>query len=123
MPYLPKKECYLPQCRKEAIGKTPYCKDHQHLSGSGFGKGRYVRDDRYNDIRWRKLSMHVRRLNPICEACKKSGRVSAAEVTDHIVPWKSGKTEAERNDLFWDRDNLQALCNKCHNSKSAKERD
>jgi hypothetical protein len=37
-------------------------------------------------------------------------------VVDHIKPWRTGKTEQERYDLFWDVNNWNALCNICHNS-------
>lgn len=39
----------------------------------------------------------------------------AAEVTDHIIPHRGGI------DLFWNRDNWQSLCKRCHDRKTAME--
>ena len=65
----------------------------------------------YNSAAWRKLSLMHRKRHPVCEICK----ATASKVTDHIQPIsKGGKM------LDWD--NLQALCVKCHNKKSANER-
>lgn len=53
------------------------------------------------------------RDHPLCVECEKAGRVTAATVPDHVVPlWKGGPdTEA----------NLQALCQPCHDRKTAAE--
>jgi 5-methylcytosine-specific restriction endonuclease McrA len=42
--------------------------------------------------------------------CKKQGRVTAAQVVDHITPHKMDMV------LFWDTDNWQSLCKRCHDS-------
>jgi 5-methylcytosine-specific restriction protein A len=53
--------------------------------------------------------------NPLCVECERQGRITPATVVDHIIPHK-GNLE-----LFWDEDNLQALCKPCHDRKTAKE--
>ncbi|MEK4492972.1 HNH endonuclease [Paenibacillus sp. FSL L8-0493] len=47
--------------------------------------------------------------------CTKAGKVEAATVVDHIVPHKGDK------ELFWQRDNWQALCKACHDTKTVRE--
>lgn len=64
---------------------------------------------------------------PYCRKCKQEKGIvkdvtgKRAGVADHIIPFESGKTKAEKWELFTDFDNLQTLCFSCHNSKSATE--
>jgi 5-methylcytosine-specific restriction protein A len=53
--------------------------------------------------------------HPLCEECRRKGKIRAAEVVDHIVPHKGNMR------LFWDRSNWQALCKGCHDAKTARE--
>lgn len=69
----------------------------------------------YNNARWRAASKAFRILNPLCKDCEKHGAIKAAEVVDHIKPHK-GNLE-----LFWNASNLQSLCKRCHDAKSARE--
>jgi 5-methylcytosine-specific restriction enzyme A len=68
----------------------------------------------YNSNRWRKLRLLVLNEEPLCRTCKSEGQVVAGAVVDHITPINEGGDP-------YDRNNLQALCHKCHNSKSARE--
>ena len=65
----------------------------------------------YNTTEWRKLRANRLMRDPICHGCKKA----MATVLDHIKPVRLGGE-------FWNESNHQPLCDKCHNSKSAKER-
>ncbi len=67
----------------------------------------------YN-YKWQKLRQHFLMMNPLCHDCEAEGRVVAANVVDHIKPHK-GDLE-----IFWDYDNLRALCSSHHNRKTAK---
>ena len=69
----------------------------------------------YQKQRWRKASKLFRTNNPLCRYCERAGRVKAAAVVDHIEPHKGNL------DLFWNEENWQSLCAKCHNEKSSKE--
>ena len=71
-----------------------------------------VRDKRYDKRRWRKLRAVFIRRHPMCSfpGCNKAG-----EVVDHIDPIRQGGA-------MYDWANLQTLCHKHHNSKSATER-
>lgn len=46
--------------------------------------------------------------------CRSVSKVMPAYLVDHIVPVKHGGE-------FWDRENLQPLCNDCHEIKSNAE--
>ena len=66
---------------------------------------------------WDKRAKHWRtHVQKVCQQCIKEGRVSPAEVVDHIIPHKGDMR------LFWNEDNWQSLCTPCHNAKSATEK-
>ena len=60
------------------------------------------------DATWERLSRMVRRERPVCEHCQ----VRPSRLVDHIVPLRAGGARLEIG-------NLQALCNRCHNRKTA----
>jgi len=51
---------------------------------------------------------------PLCSWCSDVGRVKPARVVDHIVRVRDGGE-------FWDLNNLQTMCDACHNAKSGRE--
>ncbi len=69
----------------------------------------------YNNARWKQASKAFRKMNPLCAECEKHGAINPSEVVDHIIPHKGNE------DLFWNADNWQALCKRCHDVKSARE--
>lgn len=68
----------------------------------------------YNTARWRRKSLAQRTKEPLCRYCLAQGRVSEAEVADHVVPHR-GDLE-----LFY-LGELQSLCATCHSSLKARE--
>jgi len=66
-------------------------------------------EPRYNSTQWRKYRRAFLSQHPTCAEC---GHI--AEVVDHITPVRLGGD-------FWQPDNHQALCHRCHNSKSGRE--
>ena len=52
--------------------------------------------------------------NPLCVMCNDKGRITSARVVDHITPVRHGGD-------FWNTNNLQPMCDSCHNSKSGSE--
>lgn len=62
---------------------------------------------------WRKLRARVLVDEPLCRHCKRCGRVTAANVVDHISGDPSDNSS----------ENLQALCEPCHNLKTARGND
>lgn len=73
------------------------------------------RDPFYHTNRWRVESKQFLEENPLCAECKKTGMLTEAKITDHIIP----------KDICpdpWDRTNWRPLCKKCHSVKSAKDK-
>lgn len=68
----------------------------------------------YHSTRWRRLRERKLLANPLCEACASRGRIIAATVVDHITPINEGGAAL-------DMQNLQSLCDRCHNRKSGRE--
>jgi 5-methylcytosine-specific restriction enzyme A len=87
----------------------PY-KPNPKIKRKAFANKPVFSDGPYNSSAWRKLRSQVLREYPVCNECKRAPSV----VADHITPVRLGGD-------FWDINNLQGLCERCHNSKSAKE--
>ena len=70
----------------------------------------------YKKSIWQKIRKQKLMQSPLCEFCIKRGKQRATVCIDHI--------QAHRGNwkLFLDFNNLQGLCKKCHNIKSAKEK-
>ena len=79
-------------------------------------QGRRLHDNGefYRSTRWRRRRLPKLDADPLCEECKRRGLVTPATVVDHIVPINEGGAAM-------DMDNLQSLCDKCHNRKSGIE--
>lgn len=94
--------------REPCPAGTKYCDAHRSLhpeeNHSAAGRG-------YNS-RWYKVSRQFLFVHPLCAECLKSGKYVRATVVDHIVPHRGDKT------LFWDQNNWQALCKRCHDRKT-----
>lgn len=69
----------------------------------------------YNGRKWRKLRALQLEKFPLCKQCESKGETAIATVADHIVPVKKGGDG-------YNMDNLQSLCKKCHDSKSARDK-
>lgn len=84
-------------------GETP---THDQQRGNSAERG--------YDHRWRKARARWLVDHPLCVECKSQGKVTAADVVDHVTPHRGDKR------LFWDRSNWQSLCAACHNRKTRK---
>ena len=80
-----------------------------------FGGFRHHNTEFYQSTPWRKLRALKLEQEPMCEECLKAGRLTPAQMVDHIVPINKGGTSL-------DIENLQSLCNACHARKSAKDK-
>ena len=69
----------------------------------------------YSYSLWQKLRKVILRNSPLCVYCQKKGILTPAEVVDHIKPHRGDR------ELFFDANNLQSLCKKCHDSDKQKE--
>jgi 5-methylcytosine-specific restriction protein A len=69
------------------------------------------RHERGYGAAWDKLRARIlTRDKHLCQACKRKGRLTAANQVDHIKPKAKGGTDDEQN--------LQSLCKPCHDAKS-----
>jgi 5-methylcytosine-specific restriction protein A len=89
------------------------CGGTRTLAGCDTCKKRYPKHklttaERGYDSKWKRLSERYRSENPLCEACQNDGKVEPATEVHHIIPAK----QSEYHRL--NRDNLMALCSKCH---------
>ena len=71
--------------------------------------------ERGYNTQWRKARLRFLHSHPLCELCKRQGKLVEATVVDHIVPHRGDKK------LFWDESNWQALCKPCHDKKTWSE--
>jgi len=81
--------------------------------------GRYHRErsaDLYHTAQWTRLSAAFRATHPLCAECQRRGIIKAATVVDHITPYPICK------DYFFDRSNLQALCDECNHEKGQRDK-
>jgi 5-methylcytosine-specific restriction protein A len=104
-------------------GKTGYCAAHievwnyrERTRKADNKKHRLATDEQereryefYKSKTWRKLRKLQLASEPLCRLCKRPARV-----VDHIVQISLG---GERYDM----DNLQSLCDRCHNIKRGEE--
>jgi len=65
--------------------------------------------------RWAKYSKGRLKRHPLCVICLEEGKTTPATCTDHISPHKGLRSK------FWNKYNLQSLCETCHNVKTATE--
>jgi 5-methylcytosine-specific restriction endonuclease McrA len=56
----------------------------------------------------RNAMAHHKRSHPLCVGCQAIGRVTAAEVTDHVIPARGDHA------LLWDQGNWQSVCRRHH---------
>ena len=81
--------------------------------------GKYVREasaQPYHTARWTRLSAAFRAEHPLCAICLSQGKYVPSTCVDHIVPWPVCE------DRFFDRSNLQALCDRCNNEKGQRDK-
>lgn len=105
MPTKPKRPCRHPGCPKLTDGV--YCEEHQKTANAQYNK--YQRDPQSNKRygrAWKRIRDRHIKAHPLCEECKKNGRITAAEEVHHILPLSQGGTHADSN--------LMSLCKSCH---------
>lgn len=106
-----------------------YCDKHKSAIRKQDDANRGTAAERGYDSKWTKARVYYLRSHPLCVHCKRDGRVTAAQVVDHIVPHKLKDARdskdatriAAASALFWDSSNWQSLCKSHHDSKTATE--
>lgn len=116
MPTTPKRPCRYEGCRNLCEYGHSYCKLHLQKQMNDYN--RYNRDKEvqafYTSKAWKSTRMHKLRDQPLCEECLRQNRITPAVLVDHIIPIKNGGAKLDYN-------NLQSLCQVCHEIKSIKE--
>jgi len=68
----------------------------------------------YGNQKWRKLRIQKLQDQPLCEACEKNNKVTAAVDIHHMQSFMSTEDEELKYQLFYAYDNLMSLCKECH---------
>ena len=114
MPYKAKKPCVHPGCRK--LTNRRYCEEHAKAEAKRYNQ--FERDPvtskRYGRS-WARLRAAFLAANPLCELCKKDGRLTPAQMVHH----KKKLADGGKNEWA----NLMALCQECHSRLHAKQGD
>lgn len=99
-----KQRCRVNGCSVLTRSASGYCE--QHEIGHRKEKGDFKKADPiYLSSRWRKLRERKLMIEPLCELC---GGVTVATIVHHKREIKAG------GDPF-NIDNLQSICQECHN--------
>jgi 5-methylcytosine-specific restriction protein A len=65
----------------------------------------------YSTMRWQRIRRYQLSEHPLCKLCAETGKVTPAEVVDHIEPHGG-----DRLKFFCGMEGLQSLCKRCHDS-------
>ena len=97
------------------MGRLPWDSSNRVEKTSGVYQ-RERSSDLYHTYRWTKLSAAFRAAHPLCAECNRKGIIKPATVVDHIIPYPICK------DYFFDRSNLQSLCDECNHEKGQRDK-
>ena len=115
----PLKPCNKPGCPN--LTHTTYCEQHQKTKAENNRYyDKYHRTDRskkfYHSSAWKKVRKLIKvRDNGLCQECLDNKRITVGTIVDHIIP-----LSVDWNKRL-DEDNLQLLCQSCHNKKTAED--
>ena len=110
MPYKLKTPCAFPGCSQ--IIKGAYCEQHRQQRAKELDSSRLSSTDRGYDTSWLKVRKMKLNHNSICEHCNRV----VASLVHHIKPIST------HPHLRLDLNNLQSLCNPCHEAIHRGER-
>ena len=108
MPRSAPRPCSAPTCTVLVRDGSGRCPAHP--------RGTWVKVTPTKRITGRRLQTMRAALfkrSPLCAECQRQGRVTAATQRDHVIPLAEGGLDNESNE--------QALCDACHETKSADE--
>ena len=115
MPMKPQTACVSPGC-SATTAKGQYCDAHRKANWTARNARPEIREDKrfYDSREWKLTRERLLRSEPWCRECRRQGRVTPAEMVDHITPIRNGGSRT------W-LSNLQPLCHTCHNVKRSSE--
>jgi 5-methylcytosine-specific restriction protein A len=76
---------------------------------------RWVSSRKYYNAQWNNLRKVYLATHPICEPCRKNGKVVPATLVHHVLPIKEGGARL-------DSENLMSCCSACHEAIHGKDR-
>ena len=99
------------------LDKPGYCEKHRRALAARPSKPfeSAARSNYYGSSRWKALARQAVRETPCCEVCGASKADGAVLEAHHRRPPRGDE------ELFFDRENLQALCRACHRVVTARE--
>lgn len=113
MPQAAHRPCRVLGCGALVSDGSGYCAAHQDRKKSG----RFADPSRINSgargygHAWRKVrEIILLRDCALCQVCQAQGKITPANIVDHITAKAEGGTD--------DHDNLRAICKPCHDSKT-----
>lgn len=115
----------LRPCNKQGcsqLTKDRYCEQHITVKAENNRYyDKYHRSGRskqfYHSAAWKRVRNLIRiRDNGLCVECLNDKRITVGTIVDHIIPIKQNWNKR------LDEDNLQLLCQSCHNKKTGTER-
>lgn len=90
------------------------CDAHKVQPGSFADRRRGSRHERGYGSEWDKRRKRILvRDCGLCQPCKRLGRLTLANIVDHIINKAAGGTD--------DDENLQLICKPCHTAKTTTE--
>jgi len=108
----------LKPCNKHGcpnLTRESYCEQHKSIPHKRYDDKRGSSSQRGYNSKWRKARLSFLQNNPLCVQCNAEGRLTVANIDDHIQPHKGDMK------LFWDSTNWQPLCKHHHDVKTATE--
>lgn len=116
----PLRPCNKPGCSQ--LTQAGYCEQHKTTKADNHRYyDKYQRnkkhDQFYHSAAWKRARDLIRiRDNGLCIECFNAKRITVGTIVDHIIPIKQNWNKR------LDEDNLQLLCQACHNKKTGSER-
>lgn len=106
----PTRPCPTPRCPQ-----LQPCAEHPRIP---FANAQRTGRSLYKTARWKRERKEFLAEHPYCVASSAQAGVACGRpsaVADHRIPHRGDEG------LFWDSDNWQALCGRCHNAKTGRE--
>lgn len=116
----PLRPCNKPGCSQ--LTRAGYCEQHKTTKADNHRYyDKYQRnkkhDQFYHSAAWKRARDLIRiRDNGLCVECLNVKRITVGTIVDHIIPIKQNWNKR------LEEDNLQLLCQSCHNKKTGSER-
>lgn len=113
--------CANTLCRQRIKDTERFCPKHRGESDKQYNKDvRFNKDNIqyarfYASSAWREVRAIKLSIQPMCEVCLEAGRLTEAKLVHHIVEVRDDYSR--RLDI----DNLQSICQACHNAHHKKQ--